>query len=295
MFDQRSRVGLLYFQDMELPIPFYFRITTGRAYRFQSHVVIGNAAHEWLPFVQPGLSVRSDVKSHFFSASFVGSLAALPAGSDAFLLARLAENNNAPRIGGSELPTSSKLDHAYNYLMLLGADYWRLSIAAGPAYLATRIEVPMAERRTLQARKMSPTVRLRYASDRLDLRLLYYRTRLEGPLSDAFSAAGQVPGATYALGSDAFRLGATLHPISSVELSLDHVLSFGDYAEAKYATPIALSFLHADTGAMVASDFGRYVTVKAYARLLYRHYDGLGAIADSRWEPRFGGALEFVF
>ncbi len=296
MFDQRSRVGLLYFQDMELPIPFYFRISTGRAYRFQSHVVIGNSAHEWLPFVQPGLSVRSDVKSHFFSASFVGSLAALPAGSDAFLLARLAEQNgDAPRLGGSVLPTSSKVDHAYNYLMLLGADYWRLSAAAGPSYLATRVEVPMAERRTLQARKMSPTIRLRYESDRLDLRLLYYRTRLDGPLSEAVSDASQMPSARYALASDAFRLGATLHPIPSVELSLDHVLTLGDYAESASPAPVSLAFLHADTGAMVASDFGRYVTVKAYMRLLYRSYDGAGPVATSRWDPKFGGALEFVF
>ncbi len=298
VFDPASRVGLLYFEDMELPIPFYFRWSSGRAYRFQSLLVVGNSPHEWLPVVGPTLSLRSDVKSHFFSASFVGNLVALPAGSDAFILSRLNRNRTPP----SEM----KLDTSYNYLMLLGADYWRFSLAVGPAYLATRIQVPMQPTRAAQADQASPTVRLRYQSENLELRALYYRTRLDGTLA----SNEDVPFATgmgsarvkYHQGADTVRAGGTWKPFPSIELALDEVVAVGDYSESMNPmgaalTPLSLSYLQALTSGMIAADFGRYITVKAYGILTYARNQapGLAAANNSGWDARFGGALEFVF
>lgn len=297
VFDQASRVGLLWFEDMPLPIPFYFRFSTGRAYRFQSLLVIGNAVNEWLPITEPTISVRSDVKSHFFSASFVGNLAALPAGSDAFIVTDAVEGNF---IDPSRI-TQVAVEPSYNYLMLLGADYWRLSLAGGPAYLATRIEVPNLERRTVLADRSSPTVRLRYQSDLLDGRVMYYRTRMSGARETEygrFAPPGQpqAQAGVYELEADTLRVGATLRPWAGVELTLDQVVTSGAYREAETAAPLAVELLHLETAAMAAADFGRYVTVRAYARLLRRSYSvATPALDAARWEPRFGGALEFVF
>jgi hypothetical protein len=286
VFDQRSRLGLTYFQDQDLPLPFYFAISAGRAYRFQSYTVIGNAPNDSLPITQPTLTLRSEAKSHFFNASFIGNLAALPAGSDAFALQRL----NA----SSSLNTNPGVLASYNYVLLLGADYWRLSFSGGPAYLATQIIVPPA-RRSVQGVRASPALRLRYQSDLLDARIVFFHTRESGSLSDVlgndFSGMG-----SYDFATDSVRVGATLRPGANLELALDEVVTIGRYSESRTdgGTALNVSYKRLDTGITVSSDFGRYVTVKALIQLLYTGYDAAAGI-NASFDPRFGGALEFLF
>ncbi len=46
LFDPDSRVRLFYHQDSPIPVPIYFRWSSGRPYRFQSQTTIGMTIHE---------------------------------------------------------------------------------------------------------------------------------------------------------------------------------------------------------------------------------------------------------
>ncbi len=288
VFDKDSRVGLIYHQGLKLPIPFYFRWSSGRPYRFQSLTLVGNATHEWLPFVLPTFSVRSDVKSHFFNATFVGNLISLPAGDDAFRVDQLSDEPLVRRLG---------VEFSYNYLIMMGADYWRLSASAGPAYLATKLIGPSQSNRVAQADKLSPAVRLRYQATNLSLRALYFRTRMSGNLDDVLE--GDAPaGSSYDLEADIVRIGASFSILPEILITADQIFTRGRYRESMHITPLSLSYFYAESSVIVSADFGRYVTVKGYGRLLVRHHDVDEPVTideDNRSDMQFGGALEFVF
>ncbi len=289
VFDEASRVGLFYHQDSPLPLPFYFRWSSGRPYRFQSRTIIGNTIHDWLPFTTPSLSIASDVKSHFFNATFVGNIVALPAGTNAFVLDQIT-NEPTTRLG---------VEVSHNYIILMGADYWRLSVSAGPAYLATKFEVPdllgLNERR-VDADELSPAVRVRYLGSRVDLRAMYFNTRISGDVNDVVDENAM---GTYSLRADAVRVGATITVLDEIDIAVDQIFTIGKYAERDNpGDSLELSYLYSDSNAQVSSDFGRYVTVRAYARLLARRHDverPANLDNDNRTDLRFGAALEFVF
>lgn len=292
LFDAQNRLGLLYDPAWAAPFPLYFRWSGGRPYRFQSLSVVGNAPHEWLPFAFASLSVRSDVKSHFFSGTFVGHVLGLPAGTNPYL-----EEADAVVVRPGEAP---RVDHSYNYLLLVGADYWRLSAAVGVSYLTTRLGVAGLPARTMLATSASPTVRLRYQGPDLQLRALYYRTRTDGPLGEVLDPSGEIdtPAQRYDWALDTVRVGATARPWSTVELAADQIVSRGRYADNAMPslTPsLALDLLESTTVLEVAISFGRYVTVRGIGRVLVRKTSVDGGGDDTTIDRQFGGALEFVF
>jgi len=305
LFDEASRVGLLYDQadPLPFPFPFYFRWSSGRPYRFQSETIIGNSAHAYLPLTTPTLSASSDAKSHFFNAIFIGNIVALPAGTDAFVL-----DDIDMLVGGTQRPTS--VDISYNYMILMGVDYWRLSLSAGPAYLATRVTIPDTGSgtnigpRDVRAEEMSPTVLLRYHAPHFRARGLYFHTSMDGE-----DEVGE--GLTdFRLRAQAARFGITFDLLEEVELSVDQIVRRGTYRES-FLSPIgdasgSVSYMHLETLGTAGLDFGRYVTVRGFARILHRRND-LEINVDfqlppnypngksSRTETTFGGSLEFVF
>jgi hypothetical protein len=312
LFGLESRLGLMYDPEWVVPFPLYFRWSNGRPYRFQSLSVVGNSSHEWLPFVAPSISARSDVKSHFFSATFIGHILSLPAGTDAFIL------NDPDLLPPGAAPV---VDHSYNYLLLMGADWWRLSLSVGAAYLATRIVMPEIQPRVVLADGLSPTLRLRYQGPYLQLRALYYRTRASGPVSDVLpdddfifpppddgggeggedgegGEGGEETGMEpYRWRLDTVRLGASWKPHPTVEVLADQIGSRGVYRDRLTDSPVGLRMWELTTSGELAVTFGRYVTVRGHARLYVKSYDVIEPVVmdDTRIETRFGGALEFVF
>ncbi|HWM85644.1 MAG TPA: hypothetical protein VNO33_07395 [Kofleriaceae bacterium] len=297
LFDLPSRLGLIYDPEWTVPFPLYFRWSNGRPYRFQSLSVVGNASHEWLPFVSPTISVRSDVKSHFFSATFIGHILALPAGTDTFPV------GDPPELMPGALPD---IEHSYNYLLLMGADWWRLSLSAGASYLATRITAPELQPRNVRADGLSPTVRLRFQGPDLQLRALYFHTRTSGPVEDLFPEGEFFPGEggeevdaglRYRWKRDTVRVGATWRPHPTVEILADQIGSRSTYRDQVDMGPIALGLWEFTSSAELAVTFGRYVTVRGNARLYVTAYDVTlpTEMEETTFEARFGGALEFVF
>jgi hypothetical protein len=294
LFGLESRLGLLYDPEWAIPFPLYFRWSNGRPYRFQSLSVVGNASHEWLPFAKPSLSVRSDVKSHFFNATFIGHLLSLPAGTDPFELI------DPPTVKPGEAPA---IDHSYNYVLLMGADWWRLSVSAGASYLASQIATAGGPPRGVLASGLSPTVRLRYQEPGLQLRALYFRSRASGPAVEVITGELEpgepdpYPGQRFRWRLDTVRVGATWRPLPNIEVLVDEIGSRGAYRDDLELGPLSLRLWELTTSAELAVNFGRYVTVRGNARLSLKHREVTrpDALEDTAVDTRFGGALEFVF
>jgi hypothetical protein len=279
VFDQTSRVGLFFHEDSPIPVPLYFRWSSGRPYRFQSQTTIGMTVHEWLPFARPSFSVASNTKSHFFNASFIGNVAALPAGNNAFIFQELTDSNPNPK---------TTVTVGYNYMILLGADYWRLSVSAGPAYLATQFQA-LGATQTVLAESPSTAFRALYLGSRINLRALYYRSRISGQDSENGDLV------SYRLRADTARIGATIAISEEIAVELDEIITVGKLRLEGDMQMAEFEYVHADTSASVSSSFGRYVTVRGYVRHLLRRYQVDGLADENRNDSRFGGALEFLF
>lgn len=299
-FEPTLRLGLTYIQGAGWAqyFPFYFLWSGGKPHRFQTRVVIGNATHEALPFGRPTLSASSDVKSHFFHATIVGQLPALPAESNAFLVDNEEYETDPDDVGRHPKTVTS----SYNYLILMGLDYWRLSASFGPAYLSFRVG-DVENSLTIPATSVSYVWRLQYRATRWSARALYYMTSLSEPAEESDFEVG------YEARSDTIRLGVTAKLPWRITVSLDQILTFGSFEIAPGtggASPAPQgkgpgpedynnTNLRSETVLVVGAEFGRYIAVKAHMRFLYRKVEPTSGTADKIFDPLFGGVLEFVF
>jgi hypothetical protein len=299
VFDPSTRLGLSYFGGQKGEIikylPLYFSWSTGRPYRFQSHSTIGVALSPWLPVLSPTMSFQSDVKSHFFNATFVGHLPSLPAGNSAF------------RDETALLPqgTTPAVDELYNYLALMGGDWGQFSVSGGVLYRDLRIAFSKTDRREISADAMSPVARVMWIGPRLRVRAMYFRTRQnrshgEGrrslPIGD--SDESETPG--YKLSLDTVRAGCDLEAFHDLSLSVDQVLTMGSYREP---TAASLDLTHAFSSFALTAQFSRYVAVRGLFTLEHRRYDITPAASNAALKPglttrtnyHLGGTLEFLF
>jgi hypothetical protein len=292
-FEPTLRLGLTFIQGAGWAkfFPFYFLWSGGKPHRFQTRVVIGNATHEALPFGRPTLSASSDVKSHFFHATIVGQLPALPAESDAFLVDN-EEYVTEPDDTGRHPKTVTT---SYNYLILMGLDFWRLSASFGPAYLSLRLG-DLDKSLTIPATSVSYVWRLQYRATWWSARALYFLTSLSEPAEESELEVG------YEARSDAIRLGVTAKLPWRISVSLDQILTFGSFELAPGTGgegPKPVDFdntnFRSETMLVVGAEFGRYIAIKAHVRFLYRSYKPASGPADDLFDPLFGGVLEFVF
>jgi hypothetical protein len=299
VFDPSTRLGLSYFRGQNGSVikymPLYFSWSSGRPYRFQSHSAIGVVVSPWLPVVAPTLSFQSDVKSHFFTATFVGHLASLPAGSSAFD----AEEQLLPQ--GS----TPAVDELYNYLVLMGGDWGPFSVSGGAMYRDLRIAFSKQDRREVVAETMSPVARLMWIGLRTRLRAMYFRTRQDRSGGEGWFPLPRTRGessspVSYRLALDTLRAGIDLDLPYDLSLSADQVLTLGQYRETGTAT---MDIVHALSSLVLTAQFSRYVAVKGYLNLEHRRYDiapdpaapSLTSGLTTRTNTHLGGALEFLF
>ena len=296
VFDPTTRLGLAYFSgnrgSLVKYMPLYFQWSSGRPYRFQSHSAVGVVASPWLPLIDPTLGFQSDVKSHFFTASFVGHLVSLPAGSSAFQ----AEEALFPQ------GTTPAVDELYNYLVMMGGDWGRFSVSGGALYRSVRVAFARDERREISADALTPVVRFMWIGASMRLRAMYFRTRQDRPLGEGWRRLdSSQANPAYDLSLDTFRAGVDLDLPMDLSLSADQILTFGSYRETGVAT---LDMVHALSSVVLTAQFSRYVATKGYFNLSHRRYDTTRASAGpdsivtgatTRTNVQLGGALEFLF
>lgn len=161
LFDEETKLGFtLYQKAFENPaledVPAYFQWSAGRPYRFQSFNQIGYVNVPYLPTIEPLLVARSEVKSHFFRGSFVGNLAALPAGTEYYTKFKTEDN----QVFG---PTVTRAGVGINYMAFIGADYENWSVGLGSAYNTYYIQAKTYFREILGS-SVSPVLRIMYTA-----------------------------------------------------------------------------------------------------------------------------------
>lgn len=299
VFDPTTRLGLSYLSgtrgDFVKYVPLYFEFSSGRPYRFQSHSTVGVSMSRWLPIVEPTLSFQSDVKSHFFTATFVGHLPSLPAGSSAFD----AEQAFLPQ------GPSPAVDELYNYLMLMGGDWGPFSASGGVMYRDARVALSKSNRRELKADCMTPVARLMWVGSRARVRAMYFRTRQDRSLGEGWRPLSFGDSQTalrgYSLSFDTVRAGVDLDLPFDLSMSADQIVTVGSYREGGTGS---LDLVHALSSLVLTAQFSRYVATKGYLNIFHRRYDiaadvsappDVVAGSTTRTNFQFGGALEFLF
>lgn len=288
LFDERTRLGLLYMRHRSPLLPVYIHWSTGRPYAFQSFMLIGGAPVLWLPSVDPAVVVWSDLKSHVFHATFLVNPFAIPAGTTIYGAGAIEPRTRRDR----------HTESSFNYLILMGGDYGPWSASVGTYYPARFIRMLPLER-DVRANRAALVFRARATFQQLTLRALYFRTRQSSAngrgLGDGNGGTYETEGVPYALSEDAVRLGATVDAFET-QGSLDAVATQGTYDEVP---AFDLAFRHLQLGLTISREFGHYVRMNVHLNYHVEHNEFTSATAvnssDSRAELDYGGAFEFQF
>lgn len=296
LFDVRTRFGISIYSRQSEPnptFPFYFQWFKGRPYRFQSFTMLGAKPSLFLPSVEPGIGVSSEVKSHVFHALFVGNFLGLSAGSAIFT------KNDFQDIMTSK--PSSAVSH--NYMALMGGDYGPFSVSGGffyPVLLFTQEE----QVREVLASDLSYALRFMLTYER-------WRFRVVGSWldrSDSSPTRKEVireNGGTRLVDPDSFTLnfgflrpGIDFHLSRAIELNLDFMYATAKYSEKEGSSKRTYNFQKQNVIATVRQSFSEYVTVSVTGNFVNRNDNAnlTGTTQKkSKQESTFFGSFEFVF
>ncbi|OGH00446.1 MAG: hypothetical protein A2600_05465 [Candidatus Lambdaproteobacteria bacterium RIFOXYD1_FULL_56_27] len=154
--------------------PFYFQWSAGRPYSHQGLTVLGTKLVAWLPQVEPVFVMQTDLKSHFFNASFVGNPMALAAGSDTLVANRAFALDYYKKMVSKE----AALVESFNYLALSGIDYGPWSVAGGVYYPIYGLNGGGLFREFL-ATQATPIFRVMFQRSKSSVKLIWAQTQVE--------------------------------------------------------------------------------------------------------------------
>ena len=289
MYDERTRLGLLYMRRRGPVVPAYIHFATGKPFGFQSFMLIGGAPIPWLPTVDPKVVLWSDLKSHLFHATFLANPLALPAGTPVYL---------------GDAGLTPYTDHSYqtephfNYLILMGIDFGPWSASVG-TYYPVRYIKGKKQAREVDARHAGLTFRARAIWNALELHALYFRSRqsgengkgltIENPIVENFEEKN------YILNEDTVRAGATA-TLFETDLALDAVVSRGHHEDSD---GFDLAFRHYQLGATISREFGHYVRMNLHTNYHVESNDFVEEDQSTHdateYVLDYGGAFEFQF
>ena len=277
------------YRAAELPV--YFQWTTGSDFHFQSQSSLGSKYQEWLPNVEPMLTLTSDLKSHFFNALFIGNLSTLPTGTA--VSSKLTKENKEEK---------TRVTPHLNYLTLMGGDWREFSFSIGrysPSYI---LQVKKDMREVLST-TTSPMLRFQYIKEKIKLRLLYAQTDYDyssaNPQRDV-QASGEVFRETegdfgrLTFSSRFIRVGIDYDIDEDTTVGLDEIFLTGKYQEELDSLKNFIDFKHFYTTAYVQKDLGHYVFLRVVGNHYIHDYNyKMGRYKDSKTERIFKTGVIF--
>ncbi|MDH4249066.1 MAG: hypothetical protein OEW39_14775, partial [Deltaproteobacteria bacterium] len=318
LYDQKTKFALQlsnfrYLENRELPspMPFYFQWGSGGAYGSQGFIALGSKPVEWLPNVEPVFSIRSDVKSSYFTASFLGNPLALSMGKGFMVSNRFFYTGYFLRFDPSSLLVISHFNHA----TLTGLDWGPFSASAGYQYPVLGIQGNGVFREVLSTHA-SPIYRLMHTTSNTQLRLIFSPTTLGSnqpqrediqliKAQEMQEPANQTPASQelarsleqFSLHSRFLRAGFDYEWNEELEVGLDQVLLKGSYQEVLATLPYHLDFEHRVTALHIFQQFGNYVALRGHVNwfnLTYRsRFEGRG-VSQGYKKFSLTVAIEFV-
>lgn len=284
MYDERTRLGLIYMRHRRPIVPAYIHFSTGRPFGFQSFLLLGGAPIPWLPTIDPKLVLWSDLKSHIFHATFLANPVAIPAGTAVYV--------NGPLPPYTE--SSYHTEPHFNYLILMGADYGPWSASLG-TYYPVRYIKGKSQVREVDATRSALAFRARLIFDRVEFRALYFRNRQERSDAKGLHVEQNFGAEGYSLSEDTVRTGVVLDAFES-QLSVDAVVSRGAHQSSD---GFKLDFRDYQLGATISREFGHYVRMNIQTNYHIEHNDFDDETGAEQQVTRrlfdYGGAFEFQF
>ncbi|MDH5753441.1 MAG: hypothetical protein OEZ59_13605, partial [Deltaproteobacteria bacterium] len=295
MYDQQTKFALTltgfvkYMWPRELTpnFPFYFQWGSGSPYGPQGFMAIGAKPVEVLPNVEPLFNLRSDVKSSFFTATFVGNPMGISAGKDFIISNRF---NYAEFFAGLGEQSVRVLPH-FNHLALTGVEYASYSFSGGYYYPLTGVYANGLFREVLSPRAV-PIYRAMYITEESRFRLLFSQTRHGGrdPTGDDIRLirASEMQNPTvfslesmlllellesFRFRSRFFRAGLDMELGREFEAGLDYIDMKGEYRESFPGSDFALGFDHGVTSLHFFQGFGTQVALKGHFNYFERYYN----------------------
>jgi len=295
LFEKETRLGVIFIGKREEPainFPIYFQWSSGEAYRFQSFNAIGSRYNEFLPNAEPVFAIRSDVKSHFFHALFVGNVAGLPAGNKVF-------SNEFMR-----LKDNLTVQPSFNYLAMMGGDYGPYSASVGFFFPSYGIKV-RDEYREVRGGSVTYAVRGMYTKSKFRARVIGASTSYESdaPTTEDVLATTTADGPDFAPNSFKFdaifvRGGLDYTVNDKLKIGGDVISVNGNYKETVGAQANDIRFKRLTLQPYVQQNFSHYVSITAYASFLQHTFESNFQNTDldrEQRETRFFGTFEFVF
>lgn len=302
LFDQPTKFGVTLYQKpfanpLANEMPMFFQWSSGRPYRFQSYNFIGYGDVEYLPTVEPLVLTRNEVKSHFFRGSFVGNLAALPAGSEYY--------TSFERESGNVFnPKTTRSGVAVNYMALMGGDYENWSLSIGSAYNTYYIQVETYFREILGS-AVSPVLRLMWTGERWKFFGVVGNTDVgaNNP-TDLQVSSDQSNSVVGVINNFNFE---SRYLRGGFEFDLDKKTKMGAnflYLDAKYKEALAVgdnnffNWNSKDFNFFIHKQFGEYVALRIFGNSINFDYSSEIATvkkASTMNQLVTGGAFEFVF
>lgn len=298
LFPTATRLALLDGFPQETPfvtVPFKLQWASGEPYRFQSLNQLGSELYEMSPTFQPPFSFSSDVKSHFFHASFLLNLLAPTAGSSYLGRVLTIEEKDLNRAHYSV---------TYNYMALMGFDYQQWSLSFGTAFPLFLLHDHLFLRE-IKSSSLSPFYRLRWQGRKLSLALLYSKTRkrVSAPTEDDVTLPTfgglQISDISRIELDNEWLKGAAAYTINDMfEVRGGAQRLQTSYRENYSGVPQTFSIARNSLFAELRLNFGDYITARGF--MVQSQTAGTSATIlgeNAIWldDSKFGGGIEFIF
>ncbi|MBL7546222.1 MAG: hypothetical protein JNL11_20545 [Bdellovibrionaceae bacterium] len=298
LFQKRSRLGLVSQVSVEQPynnFPFYMQWSSGEPYRVQTQTSLGGDRNFLSPSYENFFLVSSEVKNHFFHASFLGNLVSLSAGNEFYTYLSLDSGTKERSFFSSSL----------NYMALIGFDWHEFSFSFGNYYPLYLIKYKSTFFREILSSSVTPVFRLRYIKQNFKLSFLFSQNKqsISNPGDKHFSESPDVSSANLL---EFFKFDSILFK-SEFEYDLDPKVTLGlglSWIKGDYQELTLMGDIHSNeslnqiTYGFVQYNLSRYFSVKGYLTNydLKKRFTFNGTSFDEDTKKlNLGGVLEFIF
>ena len=282
LYQKYTRFGLNYvsqssLQELNFIWPFYFQWSSGKPYASQGEYTIFSNSVELLPSLEPHSVLRSDVKSHFFTATFVGNIFCFSAGKFCMIKNKSYFSNIFSDVSLNDHIVFTQ----FNHLILSGIDYQEYSFALGSYYPVFGI-YGQRKMREFVSNRYSPILRFMRIYKHNNLKIIYSQSHISSttPTNDdnlemvhavdmlePDSPSGLSNNIIYNLDnydlkSEFWRFNYEMDVNKSMNIGLSQILLKGVYQESFSDEDYQLEFTHLKTQLKLNIDFSDYASVK---------------------------------
>ncbi len=284
LYDKETRLGLNYTNEDYIHelnftfLPLYLQFSSGAPYAAQGEYLVGTKPVDLLPSVEPQFVLRADAKAHFFTATFVGNIAGLAAGSRFIVDNRFFFTEFFLKIDDDD----TDIYPLFNYLTLTGVDYHEYSFSVGFYYPVFGI-LGNNKFREISSFSASPLLRIQRINKNYTIKAIYSQSNIgskmpasddniqliqASELSDVAMISNVSAGllddlANFDLNTQFLRLSLDYEITREITFGISEVLFQGDYLENLISGgSYSLDFTYLITSMTIEQDFSDYITLK---------------------------------